>query len=444
MNLVAGIEVGITAMASHQDQADGRPLGVSAALVLVAGAYSLPLRHRFPAGVLAFTFVTTAGYFALPGSADGPVFLALAAALIHTVLAGRRWTAITCLVAGFVVFGLGEFIVDADPPPPLGLLALAAWLTALYSVPEVVRGRRERARDLAHTAEEARRRQVADERVRIARDIHDSVAHNMSLVSIQAGVALHLLESRKREDDSQAEGVPDQVSRSLAIIKEASKEALVELRSILGVLRHVDVQDLEDAAPGDESPEPGAPTKPVGDPLTSVPLAPVPGLDRVATLVDRARSAGIEVRLNLGTEEETLAALPRTIQVAAFRILQESLTNVSRHAGPTTATVGVSRLRLQETEGDDLWLLVEVLDEGPPVEGKWESLPGGGNGIVGMRERAAAVGGSLQAGPRPGRGFAVRALLPLGSASLDGAPWPAGTHVDDEQSRETAAEEASR
>jgi signal transduction histidine kinase len=185
------------------------------------------------------------------------------------------------------------------------------------------------------------------------------------LINIQASVALHLMDEQ-----------PDQAARALTTIKQASKEALVELRSILGVLRQVD----EDA-----------------------PRSATPSLDRLDDLVSSAEASGVEVTVDV---DGALPELSRNTDLAAFRIIQESLTNVARHSDVPVAFV---RIR---TDGETLGL--EILDEGSGRTGTPE-LPGGGNGIAGMRERAASVGGRLEAGPRPGRGFAVRAELPIGA-----------------------------
>lgn len=391
-----------------QNQPEHGSLGIGSAALLAFAALTLPLRHRYPVGVLAATFGATLAYFTLD-SPGGPVFVSLIAALVHVVLIGRRAVAITALVAGFLLFPwLGYLLGSSDRPNLLSLFGLAAWLVALISVTEVVKSRRDRAREAARSAAEALRRQASDERVRIARDLHDSVAHNMSLISIQAGVALHLL-GDARGDDAQGEhprqGSSEQVAKSLTVIKEASKEALVELRSVLGVLRHVDEVDEQPIGASDETDDPSEDPAPA-----TAPRAPIPTLRRLDTLVTRAGSVGLDVQLELPADQGTLSALPRSVDLAAFRIIQESLTNVSRHSDSPTALVRIAK--------HDGMLTVKVLDEGSGhVQAK--DLPRGGNGIVGMKERAAAVGGRLEAGPRPGRGFAVRAELPLGSGPRD-------------------------
>ncbi|MGH9118132.1 MAG: histidine kinase [Acidimicrobiales bacterium] len=365
--LVAGvglIELGVTAIAApHQPEmiAPG-PVGM---LLLAAGVASLPFRHRWPVAVLAFTQATTLLYWSL-GYARGPIFLALIVALVQAVLTGHRRAALAAVVFGFVAFPwLGVALGRNEPPTVAWLLFLAAWLTVLLSVAETVRSRRDRARAAAESRAEAARRQATEERLRIARELHDSVAHNLSLINIQAGVALHLIDER-----------PEQAHEALATVKQASKEALVELRSILGVLR----QDDE-----------------------SAPRAPTPTLRRLDDLVERAGASGLDVHVEVDAD---LDAVPRNVDLAAFRIIQESLTNVTRHSDRPEATV-----RIRTVDGA---LGVEIADEGSGRRRPAPTDVPGGHGIIGMRERAASVGGRLEAGPRPGRGFAVRAVLPLG------------------------------
>jgi signal transduction histidine kinase len=212
-------------------------------------------------------------------------------------------------------------------------------------------------------AEEDRRR-AGEERMRIARELHDVLAHNISLINVQAGVALHLMDEQ-----------PGQSRSALEAIKQASNDALHELRSVLDILRQG------------------------GD----APRSPTSGLDSLDGLVANAAAAGLEVRIRV---EGTPRALPAGVDLAAFRIVQEALTNVTRHAGPATATVLVAY-------GDD-GLTVQVDDDGKGV-----GSAGGrsGNGIRGMRERAAALGGELFTGPRAGGGFRVSAHLPLPKGS---------------------------
>ena len=226
-------------------------------------------------------------------------------------------------------------------------------------------GRQRRQAAEQSRAEEARRR-AGEERMRIARELHDVLAHNISLINVQAGVALHLMDEQ-----------PGQSRSALQAIKQASNDALGELRSVLDVLRQ-----------GDEAP----------------PRAPASGLAHLDSLVAGAGATGLEVRTRV---EGTPRPLPAGTDLAAYRIVQESLTNVTRHAGPAGATV-----RIAYGEKD---LTVQVDDDGnglePPLAADIPLRPG--RGLVGMRERVAALGGDLTAGPRPGGGFRVLARLPL-------------------------------
>ncbi|MPY92532.1 MAG: histidine kinase, partial [Acidimicrobiia bacterium] len=215
--IVALVQLGGTALAAaHQPERGGfGPFGV---LLLAAGVAAVPFRRRFPRAVLAATFCSTLAYISL-GYSRGPVFASLVVALAHTVLSGHRRAALASLGLGFVCFTWLGYAIGREPAPTVGgMLALAAWLTALASVLEVVRSRRARAQEAARSQAEALRRRATEERLRIARELHDAVAHSMSLINLQAGVALHLVDSR-----------PEQTREALATIKTASKEALVEL-----------------------------------------------------------------------------------------------------------------------------------------------------------------------------------------------------------------------
>lgn len=208
------------------------------------------------------------------------------------MLSGHRRVAIATLIAGYLGFlWLSPVLGRGEPPSLGGALALAAYLAVLYTVCELIRTRRDRARDHERAKADTLQRQIANERLAIARELHDVVAHNMSLINLQAGVALHV-------DD----GIPDPTREALQTIKAASKEALVELRSILGVLRHADDGD-------------------------AAPRAPVPGLATVNELAARAEAAGVDVTLTIDVDPRDL---PRAVDMAAYRIIQEALTNVAR------------------------------------------------------------------------------------------------------------------
>jgi signal transduction histidine kinase len=366
---VAVVHVGGTLLASLH-QPERRSIDALALLLLLAGPAALAFRRRYPATVLYVVFASTLAYWVI-GYPRGPVFLPLVVAFVGAVMAGRRRAAWGSLVLGWLSFSwLGYLLGREKGPSWLAVAGLAAWLLVLATAGDVARTRRDRAAASARAREEEARRRASEERVRIARELHDVLAHDISLINVQAGVALHLIDER-----------PEQARTALANIKQASKDALGELRSVLEVLRQVD-EDL--------------------------PRSPTAGLDGLHGLVSRAAAAGIEVRLEV---DGPARPLPPGVDLAAFRIVQEALTNVTRHAGPATATVRV-------TYGDDD-LVVQVDDDGAGGPSPAVAAPaaGGGNGIRGMRERAAALGGRLDAGPRPGGGFRVRSWLPVRGAS---------------------------
>jgi signal transduction histidine kinase len=355
---------------ASQGQPDRRPFDAGAAALVIAAAGALAWRRRHPVAVLGVVFGAALIYFVL-GYANGPIWLALIVAYFSAVIAGHRLAAAVVAVIGFSVFPWLDYLLRDQPGPSLvGMAGLAAWLLVLLGVAEAIRIRRERAVEAARIREEEALRRAGEERLRIARELHDALGHHLSLINMQSGVALHLNTE-----------LPEQARTSLAAIKQASKEALSELRSVLDILR----QEGEPAA-----------------------RSPTWTLARLEELVSQAAAAGLVVR---SESEGEARPLPFAVDVAAFRIVQEALTNVTRHAGPATATVRVSY--------GDRELTVQVDDDGrgPSPHG---GAPGGGKGIVGMRERVATLGGDLQAGPRPGGGFRVRACLPL-DGSPDGA-----------------------
>jgi signal transduction histidine kinase len=365
--VVAGVIAlgGTTLAALHQTPY--RELDIGAYALLAVGAGALFFRLRFPGAVLVAVFATTFGYVAL-GYPDGPLYLTLVVAFGTAVWRGHRRTAVAVMVVGWITIPWIDWVLGRSDSAPVGsAIGLLAWLVTLFSVVEVARSRRERAREAERLRAEAEQLRAADERLRIARDVHDVVAHAMSLINIQAGVALHL-----------GEDLPEQAREALSTIKQTSKDSLVELRAIIGVLRQVD---------------------------EAAPRAPAPGLVALGDLVSSAAAAGVAVQLHVRGDVNDI---PRSVDLAAYRIIQESLTNVVRHCDRHEALVRVG--------ADDGCLVIEVLDEGSTVVRRAEPAAGG-NGIIGMRERAAAVGGRLEAGPRPGRGFAVRAELPLGAST---------------------------
>jgi signal transduction histidine kinase len=351
---------------ASQNQHGRRAFDAGVIVLILVAAGALAARRRYPVPVLLVVFGAILAYFAI-GYANGPIWLILILTYVTAVLRGYRTAAAIVAVIGFLVFPwLDYFIRDAAAPPLAFLAGLAAWLLVLLGAAEIVRIRRERVAEAARIQEEETRRRASEERLRIARELHDALGHHLSLINVQSGVALHINED-----------LPEEVRTSLAAIREASKEGLTELRSVLDILR---------------------------DEGERAPRSPTSTLARLDDLVSQAAAAGLEVRAET---DGAVRPLPFGVDVAAFRVVQEALTNVTRHARGATAVVRV-------TYGDEaLTVQVDDDDMGAPTDG----TAGTGKGIVGMRERVGALGGELQAGPRPEGGFRVRAKLPLAGAS---------------------------
>jgi signal transduction histidine kinase len=400
------------------DGVDPVALGPLAWVLLVGGIVVLPFRWRWPVVVLALTLGTTIGY-ALVVSPRGPFVAALTMALANAWFRGHRVPAYVAAAVAQVVLPSADTLTGRAPFPTVTTMTLClAWLTVTIAVTELVRVRVARAADARRARLAAEHQRAGAERVRIARELHDSVAHSMSLINLQAGVALHL-----------GAELPEQTRESLLNIRDSSKQALVELRTILGVLRAVD-------APSGASDR-----------------SPVAGLDRVPDLVGRARAAGVDVELHLDGPVGTVAGV---VSRNAFRIVQESVTNVMKHAAEHRATVVVDvGAEVVDITVTDVPLSVPTVAGAPrahdprgPHLGHRQSSgvaravgpdtrtdrvdangngngSSQGNGLVGMHERAAAVGGTLAVGPTPDGGWSVRARLPIGE--------PAATATGDEE-----------
>ncbi|HEV2920146.1 MAG TPA: sensor histidine kinase, partial [Actinomycetota bacterium] len=352
----------------------GLPRGMLALTYALVLLHTLPLagRRRFPGTVLALVVASglAGAALGLPPFFEGPAILVA----VYSVAAyGRRWVSL----AGLTVAELGlaalqltpfEFaeIEGLAPVGSMGILA-AAWLLGhfAHNYRAYAAGLEERTAELEQAREELARRAVTEERLRLARELHDVVAHAMSVIAVQSGVGAHVANSR-----------PGEVGKALAAIEVTSRAALTELRRLLGVLR----QD--------------------GDPQAS--LAPVPGLANLDVLLAEVAEAGLAVRLRV---EGAPAPLPAGVDLSAYRIVQEALTNVIKHAGPAHAQVTI-RYRDQD-------VTVEVTDDGRGVAAvAGNGGKGTGHGLIGMAERVAAFGGDLEVGPRPGGGFRVAARLP--------------------------------
>jgi signal transduction histidine kinase len=285
----------------------------------------------------------------------------------------RNWVCGACLVAVMAELWR-EVNVNFPPGLPneletqiLALVLNLALFAAMWALGAALGTGRRRARELEHEREENARRAVFDERVRIARELHDVVAHHVSMMGVQAGAARVVI---GRD--------PAKAKQALGSIEGSSRQAVTELHRLLGFLRQA------------------------GDPDA---LAPQPGLGALSGLAARVSDAGVAVEIRVQGEQRPL---PATVDVSAYRIVQEALTNTVKHAGASRADV---HLRYWPDE-----LELEVVDDGRK-NGASRSTPGG-LGVVGMRERAALLGGELTAGPAAGGGFAVRVRLPTPEGAL--------------------------
>ncbi|GAA3444478.1 sensor histidine kinase [Planomonospora venezuelensis] len=350
--------VGAVQVASNygaQANQPGRlPVDLLGTALLLVGPLALAARRSHPVLALAVTLASTFAFVAR-GHAYGPIFFSPLIALHFTVVLGHRRTAWAASAVAYAF--LVAYTTWLAPVPSPGLwhdLGIAAVLGTVLAVGEFARARTERAAERARVVAEESRRQVSEERLTMAQELHDVLAHNISLIHVQASTALHLIDDH-----------PEQARTALTAIKQASKDVLTEMRSLIGVLR-------DDA-----------------------PRSPTAGLDGLEELAGRS---GLDVTRRVTGRARPL---PSGVDLAGYRIVQESLTNVVRHA-PGSAVEVLLEYGARE-------LLVRVTDSGDGTPA--ESL-GGGNGIPGMKERAAALGGTLAAG-RHGRGFRVEARLPI-------------------------------
>jgi signal transduction histidine kinase len=334
-----------------------------AALLLVAVAcLVLAWRRRYPVTVLVVSTAAVAAY-SLLGFVNGAVLIAPIFALytVATQVSVRR-----AVVAAVVTLGILLTVTAANNPTGHisggGFDIIPFMVAAALFAGIAVANRNAYVASIRDRAETDARRRLDEERLRIARELHDVVAHSMATINVQAGVAAHVLPTR-----------PEVAAESLQAIKTASKEGLRELRAILNVLRQADDAD---------------------------PTQPAPGTAQLEDLIAGARRAGLETTLTVTGDP---VPLPAAVDLAAYRIIQESLTNTIRHAGPATAAVALGYA------SDELHIDVTDTGRGQAVIAR----NGDGHGLAGMRERAAAVGGTVEAGPGPAGGFRVAARLPL-------------------------------
>ena len=350
----------VVAGLSQQPGTGLEPLGYA---LLLGGGLSLAASGRFPVAVLATTGLCALAYQAVGFDVPAVAFLV---AVYAAVRAGRRLVAV---VGSVVMLAAVPFALVVSPGGwPVGeavthtrdVLQLA-WLIAAGAAGEALRQAERRADEAERTREETARRRADEERLHIARELHDSLTHQISVIKVQAEVAVHLATKRH-------EPVPD----ALLAIRDAGREAARELRATLEALRDDD-------------------------------RAPPHGLDHVPELVARARTAGLDANLTVeGHRDDVPVAVDRT----AYRIVQESLTNVARHAAATTASVRI------DYRPDAL--VIRVDDDGTATA---DAAPAPGVGLLGMRERVTALGGRLVAAPRGEGGFTVHAELPVDRTS---------------------------
>jgi len=327
-------------------------------------------RRRAPV-VVAAVSIAGAAVYGLAEQPDPPVMFGPLLAF-YTVAAYRpRRVSVPFALVALIGAAVSVTIAGSDADAADITVGYFSSITA-WVVGDTTRGQRERAAWLEGRRVEAARQAARDERVRIARDLHDVVAHHVSVIAVQAEAAQEVLSTR-----------PDRAGAAMASVADTARTALGELRRLLGVLR------------SDQS------------------LAPQPDLDTVDELVESVRHAGLLVSLRTTGEPRSVAPV---VGLTAYRVVQEALTNVLKHAGTCRTEVGL------DFDGDVL--VVTVTDDGRPSSRPQPSPPvddrngdgtgnGAGHGLIGMRERVAVVGGTLEAGPVPGGGFAVSARLPL-------------------------------
>lgn len=349
--------------------------------LLVAIVLPYYLRRRYPLGVLA---VSMAAIVALVGfgyyEGATPLVIMFGAYSVGSWCPPRR------IYVGLATVMVGLLAIYLTDPPGFELGDLATNVvvfSAFVAFGWSIQSRRlrlealeERAQALEREHDEEARRAVADERLRIAQELHDVVAHSMGVIAVQAGVGAHVIDTD-----------PAEAKRALQAISTTSRSSLTELRRLLGVLR----DEHGDAA-----------------------YIPAPGLDDLSTLVREISDAGVRAHLDLAGER---SEVPLGVELTAYRIVQEALTNVLKHAGPGAAV----EILVTFEQGA---LRIEVNDDGRGVDAR--SAGSGGHGLVGMRERVAVYGGSLHAGPAPSGGFRVDAVLPY---SLEGADQARGLDV---------------
>ncbi|MDT0345913.1 sensor histidine kinase [Streptomyces litchfieldiae] len=335
------------------------------ALAVLAAA-PLALRRRYPLAVL--WIVTGAAYLTPDAGARLTFYALVVAGFTAAAYSPYRAPALASVLAASMVPDSVGPLVDNDYLTPLILVPIVVMANGLHTWQLRASESQARMSALARERAEELRRAAEQERARIARELHDVVSHNVSVIVIQAGAARTVMAT-----------APEQAAEALLAVEAGGRAAMAELRHVMGLLT------MDSNGP---------------DAADTADLAPQPGLDQLSALVGRVRGTGVRVELTVTGEAR---ALPQGVELAAYRVVQEALTNTVKHASGASATVTVAY------GGDQL--RVEVTDTGgPPGAG---AATGNGRGLMGLRERLAVYGGTLHAGRRLGGGYRVRALIPV-------------------------------
>jgi len=355
------IVAGVLAITSELEAWFGSTGGRERLVVAIAGplmASTVAVRRRYPAaaGIAAALIADVVAIAWKP-----PNTVSFGVAFLCSIYALTVWTTPRLFAIGAAVLGLPPLVAVAVRGEPKGAVSFTViTLVVMLLVRRVVGDRERRAQIAERERDLVAREAVVEERARIARELHDVIAHHVSMIVLQAGAERRVL------DEANAS-----THEVLETVERTGRSALTEMRRLLGMLR--------------------------GD--ADEPLTPQPGLRDVPILVTQLREAGLPVELNVEGERQEL---PTGIELSAYRIVQEALTNALKHAGEARASVNIRY-------GSDS-LELEIADDGA---GASAPIPSGGHGLLGMRERVALYGGRLDAGRRPSGGFVVRVLLPI-------------------------------
>ena len=393
-----------------------RPLALTwplAVFLIVMAVVAVGMRRRRPVFMLGILLAGSVVVTSLTGPEVGTLAYFLPVAYVLYLVAAtyeHRQAAVRVLIAvfatlltnGVLIPATGGDIVPSDAAVPAALVVSIAWFTG-YIV-------RQRRRYAVRLQDEAASKAVAEERLRIARELHDVVAHSMSVIAVQAGYGQYVIDTQ-----------PADARTALGAIQATSREALDEMRRMLGALRQADESDAarQDGAARQDDGKNQKIRDERGDadaaaPVLAAPLLPAPGLADLDRLVARTASAGVQVDVNRrGTPRE----LPASIDMSAYRIVQEALTNVVKHArtGSCRVLIGYGRdeLVLEVTDNGAGLPAMALAGDVAPDFGPRDAIGGSGHGIIGMRERVSLLGGEFGAGPLPGYGFGVSAHIPL-------------------------------